>query len=163
MSRCLTHSLSLPRPLPKGLLLLITSLQQRNRRKKEGQCETSVRSISVSSDPDTVGIGLCVRVCVCELTDEEQLFMSSCFAYTHTHVFGCLSVCVFGTRVKDVWGDDPIILVLLLTAGHVPTTEINTTTQGRTLFTHLKVMRIYESTWRLQEAHCPRQLLSEHL
>ena len=58
--------------------------------------------------------------------------MSSSFAYTHNDVFRCLNVCVFacvfGARENDVRGPDPIILVLSLTAGHVLTTEINTTT-----------------------------------
>lgn len=126
---------SLVRSLPKGLVLLITSPQQRNRRKKEGQCETSVRFISVSSDPDTARDWhwLPVSPCLCVWANRWRTAihgMSSCFAYTHTYVFGCLRacVCVFGGRVNDVWGDDPIILVLLLTAGRVLTTEINTTT-----------------------------------
>lgn len=52
--------------------------------------------------------------CVCaELIDEEQLFMACQAAYLHIPTlmfFGCMYVCVFGAR------DDPLILVLLLTA-----------------------------------------------
>lgn len=40
----------------------------------------------------------------------------------------CVCVCVFGGRENDMQGPDPITLVLSLTAGHVLTTEINTTT-----------------------------------
>lgn len=95
-------TLSLIHPLPEGLVLLITSLQQTNRRKKKGQCETSVRFISVSSDPDTARDWhrlACVSpcVCVCVWTNRWRTAihgMSCCFAYTHTYGFGCLCVCV---------------------------------------------------------------------
>lgn len=57
-------------PLPEGLLLLITSPQQRNRRKKEGQCETSVSDSSLLALTQIqLGIGtgclVCLLVCVC--------------------------------------------------------------------------------------------------
>ena len=69
-------------------------------------------------------------MCVCvELIDEEQLYMEyHATLHRPTFMFLDVYVCAFGTGVDDVLGDDPIILVLLLTAGRVLTTEINTTT-----------------------------------
>lgn len=92
----LSLSLSLIRPFPKGLVLLITSLQQRNRRKKGGQWETSVRFISVRSDPDTARDWhrlACVSPCVCVLIDEEQLFME-CQTALHIPTLKFSHVCV---------------------------------------------------------------------
>ena len=54
---------------------------------------------------------------MCELIDEEQLFME-CQPILHlpTFMVSNAHVCSFGSEVKDVQGDDPIIPVLTLTA-----------------------------------------------